>query len=700
MLQVKSVCRSCHGGCGVIVHVKDGAVEKIKGDPSSPISRGWLCVKGVHSAEMANHPARLKTPLKRSGARGEGKWKQVSWETALDEIADRLGRIKGQWGAESLAIGQGTGRHHYMHTVRFANALGTPNWYEPGLAQCFIPRITVSNMTYGGFVTPDYYGATKPAMIIFWAHNPLVTSADGELAPAVQRGMGDGCVTVAIDPQRSETGKKCGTWLAVRPGTDAALALAMIHVIIRDKLHDAQFVSKWCSGFDELCGRVADMTPEWAEKITGVSAEDIAKVATAYATIKPGVIEWGLGIEQNANSLQTVRAIAILRAITGNLDVPGGDLLGMNILNPYPTLKDKLPKQTAQKRIGGETFKLLGGWRAYMPSAHIPGLFNAMRTGNPYPVKSLMLFGNNPMATVANTRGVYDALMKLELLVTTDLFMTPSAALSDYVLPAAFWTEIEHLNGMPLVAETFAYAHPKITQTGEAMQDEWIMDELMKRLDLPGCGMTYRQIFDHQLAPTGMTFNELVKNGPYLAPAIKYRKYEEKGFRTPSRKVELSCPALKRMGYDHLPFYEEPPESPEASPDVAASYPLILVTGARTREFFHSDGRQVESLRKQHPDPLARMSPQAAAARGITDGDWVIIASPRGEIRMKAAVTDDIRPDVVNVEHGWWFPELADDPLGGIFESNANILTTDQPPYDPAFGACRLRGLLCEVRKE
>jgi anaerobic selenocysteine-containing dehydrogenase len=334
-----------------------------------------------------------------------------------------------------------------------------------------------------------------------------------------------------------------------------------------------------------------------------------------------------------------------------------------------------------------------------MPSAHIPSLFRAMREADPYRVRALMLFGNNPMATVADTKGVYAALMKLDLLVATDLFMTPSAALADYVLPAAFWTEFEHLQGFPLVVENYAFANRKITQTGECRQDEWIMDELGKRLNLPGFEMGYRQIFDYQLEPAGLTFDQLLETGPYYTPPIVHRKYEERGFRTPSKKVELACSSLKRMGYEPLPYYSEPPESPAGDPALAENFPLILITGARSMEFFHSDNRQVASLRKLHPDPIAEIHPDAASRRGIAEGDWIIVASPRGKIKMRARVTEDIRPDVVSVEHGWWFPERGTETLYGVFESGANVLTPAEAPFDPAFGACRLRGLLCEVKK-
>lgn len=662
------------------------------------MSKGWMCVKGIMSPEIANHPDRLTEPLRRVKGRGEGVWERISWESALTEIAEKLKTIREESGFESVALGQGTGRHHYMHTVRFANALGTPNWYEPGLAQCFIPRITVSNLTYGGFVVGDYYGEVKPRCILFWGHNPLVTGPDGELAVSVRSALDSGAIGISVDPRRSETGKRCKLWLPVRPGTDAALALAMLNVIINEGIYDKDFVEKWTVGFEELKKHVELFTPAWAAEITNVPADNIIEAARVYALNKPAVLEWGLGLEQNSNSLQTVRAVSLLRAITGNIDVPGGDIIGMNVLKAYPTLKDKLPEGMTAKRLGAEEFKLLGGWRAFMPSAHIPALFKAMRTGEPYRVRSLLIFGGNPLTTVANSREVCESLKALDLLVVTDLFMTPTAQLADYVLPAAFWTETEQVIGYPLVVENIAMAQSKVTQRGDCRQDEWIMDELSKRLNLPGSDETLSDVMAAQLKPLGITYEEL-KNKVFVNPAHEYRRYEKSGFRTPSRKVELYCKTLSKMGYDPLPAFKEPSEGPVSSPEVAKEFPLILITGARPLVFFHSEQRQVKSLRKLHPDPLVQLHTAAAEARGIRNGDWVRVTSPRGSIRMRAAVTDDIRPDVVSVEHGWWFPERKD-ALSGVFESNANVLTNNAPPYDPAFGSYQLRGLLCSVEKE
>ncbi len=694
---LRSVCRICHGGCGMAVTIADGKVKAVKGDPASPMSRGWMCVKGLATPEIANHPDRLEYPLRRKGQRGEGNWERITWDEALGEIAARLDGIRKETGPESIALGQGTGRHHYMHTVRFANALGTPNWYEPGLANCFIPRITVSNLTYGGFVVGDYYGDVKPKCILFWGHNPIVSSPDGELSIAAQRALDAGSIGISVDPRRSETGKRCKLWLPVRPGTDAALALAMINTIIAEDLFDREFVGKWTVGFDELKARVSTCTPAWAEKITWVKAADIAQAARTYATNKPAILEWGLAIEQNVNSLQTVRAVSLLRALTGNIDVPGGDILGMNIIRAYPTLKEKLPEGMLKKRLGGEQYKLLGGWRAFMPSAHIPALYRAMRTGDPYRIRTLMLFGNNPLATVANSREVHESLQKLDLLVATDLFMTPSAAMADYVLPAAFGPEVEQVIGYPLVVENMVMAQRKMVQRAECRQDEWIMDELSKRLGLPGSEENLRDVMNYQLEPLGITYDEL-KEKVFHYPPHEYRKFEKKGFRTPSRKVELYCKSLERLGYDPLPSFVEPPESPVSAPKLAEEFPYVLTTGSRRREFFHSEHRQIKSLRKQRPDPQVELHPDIAARHGIVHGDDVVITSPRGSIRMKALVTEDIAPGVINVEHGWWFPEKPG-PEHGIFDSNANVLTNNAPPYDPAFGSYQLRGLLCRIVK-
>jgi anaerobic selenocysteine-containing dehydrogenase len=678
--------------------VKDGKVVKVKGDLASPMSKGWMCVKGLSAPEIVNHPDRLRRPLRRKGERGGGQWQAISWDDALGEIAARVDKLRKEFGPESIALGQGTGRHHYMRVVRFANALGTPNWYEPGCSNCLVPRITVSGLTYGGYVVGDYYGEVTPKCILFWGHNPLASSPDGELGIVARRALDKGAIGIAVDPRRSETARKCTQWLALRPGTDAALALAMIHVIINEEIYDREFVQNWTSGFDALKKHVQSFTPQWAEDITWVAAADIVTAARTYALTRPAVLEWGLALEQNPNSLQNVRAIAILRALTGNLDTPGGDILGMNIWQMYPHLSRQLPEAASQKRFGFGQFKLLSDPGVEMPSAHIPALFKAMRTGAPYPVKALLVFGGNPLTTVANARSVYESISKLDLLTVTDLFMTPTAAIADYVLPAAAWPEVDHAMEYPFVAGNMVMAQQKTSEVAECKPDEWILDELSKRLDLPHMGPTPEDLLDSMLAPLTLTFDE-VKDQTVVYPPHVYRKYEAKGFQTPSGKVELYSTVLEDLGYDPLPTFKEPPESPVSAPEVAKEFPYVLTTGSRRLEFFCSEHRMIPSLRKRRPDPQVEMHPDVAARHGIEHGDWVAVSSPRGRIRMKALVTPDIHPQVINVEYGWWFPEKAA-PDFGVWESNANLLTNDAPPYDPAFGSYQLRALLCRVEKE
>ncbi|GAB7079333.1 molybdopterin-containing oxidoreductase family protein [Megalodesulfovibrio paquesii] len=694
--QHPGICRNCHGGCAVTLHVQGGRLLRVTPRKDSPFNCGRMCIKGVATPELVHHPDRLRSPLRRIGPRGSGVYEPISWDEALDETAARLTALRAAHGPEALAVAQGTGRYYYLHVMRFANSFGTPNWFEPGLANCFIPRITVSNLTYGGFVTGDYYGDIPPRTILFWGHNPLVSGPDGELSFPVERALAQGAYGIAVDPRRSETARRCQLWLPIHPGTDAALALAMCREIIEANIYDADFVAQWTQGFDALRERVAPCTLAWAERTCGVPAADIRAAAHRYATAKPGILDWGVALEQTPHTLQTVRAIACLRGLTGNLDTPGADILGLRLIKPYPVRKQDLPEGALDKRLGAKQFRLLGGFHAFMPSAHIPAVVSAMETGEPYPVRGMLMIGTNPLTTIANPRRLRQAMLGLDTIISVELFMTPSAALADIILPGAMWPEIDQLVELPFVAGNAVFAQRRALQIPDCRQVEQILIDLARRLDLPGAEEELECLFDQQLAPTGLSFEALARQFA-LRPPFLYEKYKEKGFRTRSRKVEFSCQTLARLGYDPLPFPAEPPESPASRPDLAAGFPYRLITGARRREFFCSEQRQSPLLRGRRPHPQAELHPEIASREGIADGDWIEVCSPRGTARFKAKVTPDIRSDVVSVDHGWWFPERTE-PDRGVFESNANCLTSDAPPYDPAFGSYQLRGLLCAVR--
>ena len=695
----KSVCRACHGGCGALLHVREGRLVKIQGDRESPLNHGHLCPIGGSAVELVNHPDRLKYPQRRLGPRGSGRWQRISWDEALDEIASRLLQIRDAHGPESIALGTGTGRHHIRWVSRFGHALGTPNWCEPGFAQCFHPRVNTCLLTFGDFPVCDYTGETPPACILFWGHNPTHSGPDGETRFNVLEALKHKPKTIVVDPRRTELAAKADLWLRIRPGMDDALALAMLNVIIRERLFDERFVHDCTHGFEPLAAHVAPFTPEWAAPITWVPAEQIRAAARLFAQVRPAMLEWGCAIEHTPNCIQTVRALSLLPALTGNVDVPGGWVFGARAIGRFPSLIENLRPEVAAKRLGADRFKLLGGEGADLPAAHIPTLLSAMREGKPYPVKAFLVFGNNTLATYAGSKLVYESLLKLDFMVCADLFMTPTAELADIVLPAAAWPELDQIAGLPTVAANVILAQQKVVQVGECRSDEDIFVALARRMNLPVGTEDVKDVLNAQLKAGGLgyDFDALAQRGYAVAPP-QYHRYERTGFKTPTRKIELYSTRLEAMGYAPLPSWEEPPESPYSTPATAKDFPLVLTTGARNPFYFNSEHRQITNLRRARPDPRAEIHPETAARHGIADGDWMWIETRRGRIRQKAKLSEGIDPRVISAEHGWWFPEEPA-PEYGIWKSNVNVLTDSGPPYDPQMGTYQLRGLLCRVAR-
>jgi len=533
--------------------------------------------------------------------------------------------------------------------------------------------------------------------MLFWGHNPLNSGPDGETRFNVREALDTNPKIIVVDPRATELTRRAEIWLQLRPGTDDALALSFLNVIIGEKLYDEPFVSQWTHGFAELAAHVKQFTPEWAEPITWVAADKIRAAARLFARTKPALLDWGCAIEHTPKCIQTIRAISMLPALTGNIDVPGGWVFGMKGLGRFPSLIENLTPEANAKRLGADRFKLLGGEGADLPAAHIPTLLRAMREGKPYPVKAFLVFGNNTLTTYANSSDVYDALMKLDFMVCADLFMTPTAELADIVLPAASWPEINQLAGLPTVAANIVLANQKSVRTGECKSDEEIFVELARRMKLPVGTEAVEDVLDAMLKAGGLdvSFDELKQKGWIKVP-FRYRKYEDGGFKTPTGKIELYSTRFEKMGYAPLPYYEEPPESPIASADIAADFPLVLTTGARIPNFFNSEHRQIENLRKAYRHPVAEIHPETARRYGIKNGGWMWIETRRGKIKQRAKLTDGVDPRVIAAQHGWWFPEEPA-PEYGVWRSNVNLLTDNQPPYDPAMGTYQLRALLCRV---
>jgi len=698
---IKSCCRGCHGICGVLVHIKNDKVVKVTGDPECPTSEGYICAKGKAAPELLYHPDRLKYPLKRTGAKGENKWQRISWDEALDTIAEKLLKCKQEFGAESIVTARGTGRPHHVFCHRFQNCLGTPN--RLGFAHiCYSPREASTAMTCGSLPICDYYGfgGVHPQCVLVWGCNITEAGAsDGMCGYQLTQTIRRGAKLIVIDPRRTNIATKADLWLQIRPGTDDALVMGMLHTIINEELYDKDFVEKWTVGFDKLAQRVRDYPPEKVAEITWIPAQVIREAARMYATSKPACLQWGVAIDQNINSFQTGRAIHLLSGITGNIDVPGGDVFWVpptNVviqsprLNPDIELPDRISPEMRAKRIGAGKYGVLG-------QVHPHEFINTVLSEKPYPVKALFIMGSNLLLGHSECLRMAEALKKIDFTVAVDLFMTPTTQLADIILPSASWLETDEVADLHFI--WCALVRQKVATIGECRDDKQIMIDLAQRMGMEDCfpWKTVREYCDWVLKDSGITFEEFKKIG-IIQGEMQYRKYEQEGFKTPSGKFELYCSTLEKMGYDPLPTVVEPPESPYSTPELLKDYPLIITTGGRTMPFFHSEGRQIKSLRRLNPDPLLQIHQDTAKGLGIKEGDWVWIESPRGgKIKQRAQLTDGIHPDIVHAQHDWWFPEK-EPPDYGFTESNINLLTGNMP-YDPHTGSESWRSFLCKVYK-
>ncbi|MDR3294558.1 MAG: molybdopterin-dependent oxidoreductase [Clostridiales Family XIII bacterium] len=704
--RIKTACRACHGGCGAIVSVDGDRAVKIEPDPDAPLSKGRMCPKGLAALDLLYSPDRLKSPMKRAGERGQGHWTCISWEDAYGIIIKNIEKVRKEHGIQSVALGQGTGRHHFHHMARFAHSLGTPNWFEPGTAQCYHPRVTNFFLTYGHPLVVDYYGDVNPAYILVWGSNPVVSGADGEIPFRTRDAIRKGSKLLVVDPRKTPLAEIAEVWLQIRPGTDCALAMGMLRVIINENLYDKAFVEKWTYGFEELRKRVQAYSTKRVSEITWIPEQDIIRASRLFAEAGSASLELGCAIEHTPNCFDAVRAISFLPGITGNYDRPGGFIEGMKMMPDCDVMLENLAPEIAEKRLGAQQYPFLAGTGMHFPSAHVPTVFEAVRTGLPYPVKALLLFGNNGLLGFADSVKTFEVFKKVDFLCCMDLFMTPTAEMCDLVLPAASWLELDAVLSAPFFAGHTVMAQKKILRIHNCKADEEVFCELSERMGLNYGAKDVHEILDAQLKITGERYPEFkgldfarLCEQNYLQIPMEYMQYEKRGrLDTPTGKMEIWSTEMEKKGLDPLPKYMEPPESPYSTPDLAKEYPLVLTTGGRSPFFFLSEGRQLPFSRSRTAYPRIEIHPETAGKHGIEDGDWVYVETRRGRITQKASVTENIDPRVVNCQHGWWYPEdLSADH--GWRESNVNILTNADPPYDPVMGTYQLRALLCRISR-
>ncbi len=671
-------CSICYHSCGMNVLVEDGKIRKVEGLKGHPLNDGQLCPKGEQAVQMVYSPDRLQYPLKKVN----GQFTRVSWDQALTEIADKLLQLKEQFGPQILGVFSGSIGVENLEmaglTQRFKAAFGSPNFFSVE-SVCYRMRIRTRQMTFGKYPTEEI----DSNLYILWGHNP--DASDFPLKLALERNLAKGAKLVVIDPRRIPLADRAELYLRIRPGTDGALALAMIHVIVTEKLYDEAFVAAHTLGFDKLPEHIRPYTPEWAETITWVPARDIRKLARLFAATKgAGIYQGTCTQDQTANGTQNSRAFSVLQVITGNINVPGGWAVSPRLAFGNVGLK------VEGEPLGADRFPLFFEiWGRKSPY----GVVTVVPESIPDKLKAFLVVGGNPLISMPDSNAFREAFRKLELLVVHDMFLTETAREAHYVLPAC-----SHLEKWG-VAYTYNVCHcipylmlrkRCIEPVHESRSEWWMYTQLARKLGL-GELFPWRseeELVRFELEPSGLSFDYLLHEKPE-GDYYQQKQYgiEPGMFRTPSGKIEIYSEALEHAGFDPLPTYREPERSPQAATtEYLEQYPLILNTGNRNYYYTHSQHRHIKALNEQAPEPCSEIGPETAGKYGLQSGDTVLIKTNRGQVKMKVKVDASIGEGIVFVPHGW------------PGEANANLLT-DAECRECILGYPDMKSLLCAIER-
>lgn len=695
---VPSACSECSVRCGSLVHVDDGKVVKITGNPAHPGSQGAFCIKGMNAPISAlDHPARITYPMRRTGERGEGQWTRISWDEAFEEIAQRLGAVKKAYGG--LAIAGAVSNHEQSRAIAvrlLLRSLGSPN-FMINQDLCHGCRFTASMvMGIGGLANNEL---KKARAILVVGESPSESHVVEWMY--IKAAKAGGAKLIVIDPRRTQTARLADYWLPVRPGTDAALALSMLHVMFSEGIYDHDFVGQWCAGADELRERCAKYPPAVAAELTGISATTIVEVARMFATTKPASLLIGHGIDAQANGVGTIMSFQSLLAVTANVDREGTNRPRKSLPGWRGNFKDdprfRLPREIEKKIIGGDTYPLWSGPDSSLNSCHNPGVLRAIHTGEPYPVRA-MYVANNIVCTYPDVHNTVAALKKLDLLVVVSDQMTPTAELADFFLPRTTLLEEEDVfvdQSGPCVSIT----QQIVAARGEARTGLEIAIGLSAALRKRGLldfdfipWKSASEFNEYLLAETTINWEELRAKGFCEIP-YEYEAYRKNGFRSPSRKIELAAGRLQAVGVDPLPDYREPIYA-----NREGEFDLTLLTGIRSMPYHHSRFREHSWARRMQNAPELRIHPATAGRLGIGKADWAWVQVQRDmpRVLLKAVLTDEIPEDIVGTGMGWWYPEMSG-PYHGAATFNIDIAVPYGPVYDPVTGSAEARITACKV---
>ncbi len=707
----KAICGICPAGCWVEVGMENGKLVDIKEDHDH--SLGMICRRGEHAPEIVYSKHRLRYPMKRVGPKGTYEFERITWDEAYDIIVNNLNKIKQESGPEAVSIYTGRGTFELALCDMFqpkgvavssASSVlfpfGSPNTMGVG-ALCYVSFAKIApHVTMGRMLVNMFTDMENSELLLIWGANPATDSPPMDmyrLEAAAKRGA----EIIAIDPRYSEAAKRTNArWIPIRPGSDGALALSVMEVMIEEELNDENFAENWCHGFDELKTYVQHFRPEVTENITGVPAETIRYLAHRICEATGACPVMYTGLEYSNTGVQAIRSVLTLFALAGQLDVPGG--IGLAMLDShFPTNRScNQENPNLDLAIARDRFPIYSNYRG---ESHAIGLVDSVLNEEPYKIRGLLIHGASVLTSWPQTAKWRETLSKLDFIVSIDRQLTADSAYADVVLPATTMFEID---SYMVYGPIFRLREKVIEPVGEARNDYLIMTELANRL---GYGDVYpgseEDVVRFALDKSGYSLEDVKKAGGWVktpTSMMEYKKWEKgslrpdgnPGFDTPTGKFEIWSTIFEDYGYEPLPKYSEVREGPLGNPHLTKEFPLVFNSGARPQTDFRSQHHGIPGLVNDNPEPTVELNPADAKERNIETGDLVHVSTARGSVPFRARVTEDIMGGVIECNMG------GGTPVGpkAWQEWNVNELT-DLNNYDEISGFPVYKALLCEVSK-
>lgn len=649
-----SLCRMCDNRCGINVYVENGKIVDINGLKEHQWNHGRLCVKGRLAVDLVNAPDRILKPLKRVG----NSWEEIELDQAYDEIAQKIQQIQATWGERAMSVWKGEALGFLTQedlSRRFTHAIGSPNYFSNDSA-CYVGRWLGYVLVTGDWATQDFINS-KCAVI--WASNPPYSQPNLTQSILKGREKNSGKLIV-IDVRRSAIARQADEFVPILPGTDGALAHGIARQLIEDDTISHSFINNFSIGFESYARYVQEFTPERVEKETGVPAAQVIRIARLIGGCRPKVSVYvGNGLEHHENGINNIRAIACLDGLLGNLDQVGGNFTAEKPGLRELTLYNEKPLRHLDP-IGADKYPVLYDFRQ---ECHTMTAMDTILSGEPYPLKGMILGGANPVLTNPNSKKVIKALKELELFVVRDIFMSETAELADYILPGATFLEQSELHCHPI--HHIISLSKKVVSFPDCDDEYTFWKKLSSRLGVENYfpWKDRDELNAWLLKDTGITIQNLQDHPEgYEFKPRRYQKYIEDGFPTPSGKFEFVSNYLKQYGYPELPEYVPPTFLSSPNPE----YPYILVTGARKVFYTHGRNRNFKRCRTAIPNPDIEINSIDADKLNVKTGDMVTVTSTVGsvDIPVKVVEKSSIFPGVMQVTHGWK-------------KSNINLLTHD-----------------------